>query len=64
MENKEKQIVYGKVAVQLKDGSEIFINIPYMKDAPPPDFREIVKFARAHPETKLWLWDGENLRQL
>lgn len=53
-----------KVAVQLADGSEIFVSVPYDPLVRKPDWRKVIEFARAHPETKLFLWDGEDLRRL
>jgi hypothetical protein len=56
----------GTLAIPKEDGSgEVFVRVPHFKDGKtPPGLAEAIKFAREHPETKLFVWTGEELRQL
>jgi hypothetical protein len=65
MQNKDIDISgQGKIAIEV-DGREVFVEIPHFKDGKqPPGLAEAIKFAREHPKTKLFVWTGEELRQL
>lgn len=54
----------GKVAIEI-DGREVFVEIPHFKGGKtPPGLIEAIKYAREHPKTKLFVWTGDELRQL
>jgi len=53
-----------RVAVQLSDGREVYVSIPYDPLGRKLNWSRVIEMAQAHPETKLFLWDGEDLRLL
>ena len=55
---------YGKTAIQMPDGAERFLNVPYYRGFTPPQMAEVIEFFKTHPHVKMLWWDGEKLREV